>query len=119
MLAYWNENVRGHHPRQLLEYLKKLYFQELMRTNVIDLIDITAIIIEDYYSSKLQNFANVRNRSSLSFVRKTWKKFRIYKQMTSSICGPKWKNQEESYIVCCQIGTCSCKDGTYGSFYKR
>lgn len=129
VLSYRNQAVRGNHTNNFAEatirIFKDVALSRLKAYNVISLIDTTSTTLEDYYRRKLLNFANFHNRSSLLFFRKNMKKTTYLKEEDIVRINeylflvPSEKNQNESYTVDSQVGSCSCPIGKYGNFCKH
>ncbi|GBN19422.1 hypothetical protein AVEN_270188-1 [Araneus ventricosus] len=77
-LAFRDETIRGHNTNNFSEVAIRIFKDEVLSRvkayNVITLIDFCATTLENYYSRRLQEFANYRNAGPRLFLEKMRKR---------------------------------------------
>lgn len=128
-LAWRTEHHRGHHTNNFAEVTVRLYKDMVLGRakayNAVSLVDFTVRVMEDYYRSRLRDFANGRISAHRLALEKLSRK-KSYLTTCEQIddygenrYGVPNSDGTEKYDVDAVLGCCSCKAGMFGKFCKH
>ena len=128
-LAWHTEQQRGHHTNNFAEVTVRLYKDVVLGRakayNVVAVVNFTVRVMEEYYRTRLRDFANGRVSAQRLLAEKLQTKAAYLSRcdQIEDYGGGKYgvpnSDGTELYCVDASLGCCSCHAGLFGKFCKH
>jgi len=128
-IAWRTEHQRGHHTNNFAEVTVRLYKDVVLGRakayNVVAVVDFTVRVMEDYYRTRLRDFANGRVSAQRLLAEKLQTKASYLgacdqiEDYGQGKYGVPNSDGTELYCVDASLGCCSCRAGLFGKFCKH